>query len=123
MSKKNTYPLILVLAILVLFAVVGLFVNNFTHVKKKGGFHVHEADRPRPDIEKIQGWMTFEYLNRSFNLPTDYLQKDIEVTSSSYPNVTLIKEATLRGQDLAVFLGDVKKSIKKYQADVHTIPQ
>lgn len=123
MSKKNIYPLILVLAILVLFAVVRLFVNNFTHVKKKGGFHMHAADRPRLAIEKIQGWMTFEYLNRTFNLPTDYLQKDIEVTSSSYPNVTLTKEATLRGQDLTVFLGDVKKSIKKYQAEVHNIPQ
>lgn len=123
MSKKNTYPLILLSTLLVLFAMGGLFFNNFTHLKQRGDFRVRKADRPQLDIGKIAGWMTFEYLNRSFNLPSDYLKMDVAVTSTSYPNVSLIKEATLRGQDLTIFLDDVKKSIKKYQREVHIIAQ
>jgi hypothetical protein len=123
MSKKNTYSLTLLAAILLLFATTGLFFSNFTHLKQRGDFHVRREDHPNVDVEKIADWMTFEYLNRSFNLPLDYLQKDLGVTNSHYPNLTLRREATLRKQNPTVFVSLVKISIKKYQIETSITPQ
>ena len=33
--------------------------------------------------------MTFDYLNKVFNLPADYLQNSLQITDKNYPYITI----------------------------------
>jgi hypothetical protein len=41
------------------------------------------------EVGVIRPWMTFDYINRLFNLPKDYLKNQLQISDSHYPNLTL----------------------------------
>lgn len=50
----------------------------------------------------IENWMTFDYVNRIFGLPPQYLQNALPVTNARYPRLTLrsaAKEAKMQETD------------------------
>ena len=114
MSKKIIAPLLLIIVILLLILSSMLFFKRYTYLQKSGDFRVH---RPRPlmiTTSAIQGWMTFDYLNRSFALPNDYLQKELTITNKKYPKVTLDSVAQSQGVAISTFVTITREKIDAY---------
>ena len=51
-------------------------------VQKHGALNASEVGVIRP-------WMTFDYINRIFDLPKDYLKDQLQISDPHYPNTTL----------------------------------
>lgn len=77
-------------------------------------FRRHAADIPNPSY--IEGWMTFGYINRVFNLPSAYLQKQLGILNVKYPNVQLARSAKDNNVDTAAFVTQVRVVVSQYQA-------
>ena len=41
------------------------------------------------DVGYIETWMTFDYVNHLFNLPSSYLQTSLGITDPRYPRLTI----------------------------------
>lgn len=66
--------------------------------------------------EKIQGWMTFEYLNIVFKMPPDYLREKLALQGTAYPRITLRRYAKQTGMDLPLLIQNIQGAIREYQS-------
>jgi len=41
------------------------------------------------DVSAIRSWMTFDYINKLFTLPPDYLKSQLNISNSAYPKLTI----------------------------------
>lgn len=112
--KKISYPLLLSCAILLLFILTIIFLKQYSHIRNAGNFHVRQTRSNLTDVNKIQKWMTFDYINRSFVLPPEYLKNELTIISDDYPKITLTKASLLKGEAPDKFIEDVKVSVQKY---------
>lgn len=66
------------------------------------------------DINIIQPWMTFDYINKIFNLPANYLRDALGITDSRYPKITL--GAYIRHNQLipVFFMMELKNDLQNY---------
>jgi hypothetical protein len=64
----------------------------------------------------VRSWMTFEYLNKLFALPTDYLQTQLQISNTSYPRLTISSYAKAANLDEAVLIGQVDTAIENFVA-------
>lgn len=64
----------------------------------------------------VQPWMTFDYVNRIFGLPPQYLVSALKIDSTAYPRVPLYEYAEKRGLSPTVFTKDVQNAVAGYQA-------
>ena len=69
-----------------------------------------------PTIETIQPWMTFDYLNRTFRLPADYLKTHVPVSATDYPNLSINRYVKANHLDLAQTLNAVKTALRTSSA-------
>ncbi len=58
--------------------------------------------------------MTFEYLNRSFSIPNEYLKNNLQITSTAYPKITIAKASLLSSTSTLDFLNAVKAAVEQY---------
>jgi hypothetical protein len=66
------------------------------------------------DADVIRTWMTFDYLNKLFALPPDYLKTQLGVTDASYPKLTISKFARDIGQPASSTLMEVQNAVGQY---------
>ena len=66
------------------------------------------------DISAIRYWMTFDYLNKVFALPTDYLKTSLAITNPHYPRLSIIDLARSQHQDVNNVLSQVQTAIYYY---------
>lgn len=91
-----------------------LFLKQFNHLKNNDKFHTRQARIVLIDVSKIQNWMTFDYINRSFSLPQDYLKNEFNITDIKYPRITLTKEALNKKENIDIFSAEIKNVVQKY---------
>lgn len=58
------------------------------------------------DADIIRSWMTFDYVDKIFALPPDYLKTRLQITDTHYPKLTI-------GTTL---LGEVVNAVREYVA-------
>jgi len=121
MIKKYTYPLSVVIACITLLIVTGLFVAQYIHIKNRDEFKSRQSLRQPLNTKYIQGWMTFEYINRNFNIPDDYLKDILHITNTKYPKITIIKAAASAGINIDDYISTVKNSTEKYLTEHSTL--
>ncbi len=63
--------------------------------------------------------MTFEYLNRAFGLPLDYLQTTLTITDSHYPYLSIARYAHEKNVNEGAFLGQVQAAVRGYTTAPH----
>jgi hypothetical protein len=63
----------------------------------------HRGPATVADLASVRPWMTFDYLNRFFNLPPQYLQTQLAITDPQYPRLTIGGYAKRNHLDLATF--------------------
>ena len=66
------------------------------------------------DLSAIQYWMTFDYLNKIFNLPSDYLQSTLNISDNRYPFLTLAHYSREERLNSAILLKEVQAAISHY---------
>ncbi|MGC9599218.1 MAG: hypothetical protein ABSE18_02420 [Minisyncoccia bacterium] len=76
-------------------------------IQRHGPLTANEAALIRP-------WMTFDYLNRIFNLPADYLKTQLSIADPHYPQLSLGGYARSGHLDPNVFLGQVETAVRAY---------
>ncbi len=77
-------------------------------------FLEHHAPLPVSEAGVIRPWMTFDYLDKLFALPPEYLKARLGITASNYPWLTLSSYATEQHLDAATFLNEVENAVLGY---------
>lgn len=75
-----------------------------------------QQNRPSalPAPSTIDSWMTFDYLNKIFNLPPDYLKTSLNITDSRYPFLTISRLAREQKQNTTGTLSIVEQAISNH---------
>jgi hypothetical protein len=66
------------------------------------------------DAGIIAPWMTFDYINRLFKLPPEFLKTSLVVTDSRYPQISISGYARSEGMNATVFIGEVQSDLRDY---------
>ena len=66
------------------------------------------------DAGIIRPWMTFDYLNHLFALPSSYLQSHLAITDTRYPHLTITAYANAVHEDQTATLNDIEDAIRAY---------
>lgn len=100
--KKISIDILLIAGVILLLATVTFFLlQNIKSARQDGIF----ADRASiteqllkkkqikttsvKDIESIDSWMTFQYINLIFSLPDSYLKEKLAINDKKYPNIPI----------------------------------
>lgn len=85
-----------------------------------------KIDRHRPlntqDLSYVSSWMTFDYLNKVFNLPFPYLKDSLSLNDKKYPFITIKQYADKNNLDINIFTEKIKDSIRKLEKASSSIP-
>lgn len=126
MKRKHKFRFYMLL-IVVISALVVSAMLLFAHFRR---LRAHRAFRPPPalrefirtpqsvprlgidDVSAIRPWMTFEFLNRAFGLPDDYLRRMLSVMSDRYPKIPIGKEAKESGVQIDVYISNLQDAVK-----------
>ncbi len=65
-------------------------------------------------INQVQPWMTFDYINRIYNLPPDYLKQHLSIQDERYPNVQIKRYARKNKFDGDSFIETVQDKIRNH---------
>ncbi len=113
----------IVVASVALIALCALLVREYRHVERINNRSAREvlfsALRPHVpatanDVGTVQVWMTFDYINRLFALPGEYLKTNLTITESQYPRLTISRYARDTHVGQAKALTDVQNAIRTY---------
>lgn len=85
-------------------------------VRSRHGLTFRRNTASVPNPSSIEGWMTFGYISRVFNLPSAYLQQQLGILDAKYPNVQLARSAKDNNVDIAAFVTQVRLVVSQYQA-------
>src|SRR5579872_7402624 len=100
MKHPNHFYLKIALAgaVVVLCVLVVLLVQQYEHIQQldyvaaRHSFwrSLHGSGTlTATDASSTQAWMTFDYVNRVFTLPPDYLRSTLNISDSRYPRLTI----------------------------------
>ncbi|MFA6090147.1 MAG: hypothetical protein WC774_00005 [Candidatus Gracilibacteria bacterium] len=118
---------LLVGAILLLLILFSLFlVHNIQLAHKSGVFNNHtsisgyliENKRTNKtsvaDIEYIDVWMTFQYINFIFGMPDNYLKDALLIKNSQYPSISIGRYIKNEKIDKITIINQIKVLTHKY---------
>ena len=66
------------------------------------------------DVTIIRSWMTFDYINKLFNIPSDYLKNTLSISDSSYPQLSLYSYANYQHVNVTTVVSEVESSTRDY---------
>jgi hypothetical protein len=66
------------------------------------------------DIAFVRPWMTFDYLDKLFNLPPEYLRSTLGVSDARYPRFTVSSWAKGAKIDSATAMTELQDALKNY---------
>ena len=122
MKDKILAVLIVVFVIIAVFLSVSLVMDisrlhregNFGRPNITHNFLQNTGVAPVPKVHLIAAWMTFNYVNKSFNLPKDYLKTELGIKSKAYPNLTIAKAAAENKVSTINYLTTLRETVLLY---------
>lgn len=114
----QTYLVAIILVTLIFLAGLFFLAATYRNFRRQSPFsptNIRNFHHRPLTIRNIEGWMTFGFLNRSFNLPNAYLKKALGVNDKKYPNITLDRWAKESGTNPADLLEEIKLLISNYK--------
>lgn len=125
MKKNILYLALLFFAVVIAGFFAHLFIVNYKHLRSSGTLryppHLYRQmgrGLSTPDPSFVEEWMTFDYINRVFNLPSDYLKNELAIKSTKYPKITIYGEAKSQQISTDVFLKNLKNIVLKYESSI-----
>lgn len=67
-------------------------------------------------VDAIQSWMTFQYINFSFGLPSNYLKDILQITDPKYPKISIAKFARKNNQIELEFIQKIQEAVRTWKA-------
>ena len=119
------------IAVFIVFLVIlcGLLIRTYFTLKKERLLSMRELSLSMfvakhgpltaADVGVIRPWMTFDYVNRSFGLPPDFLKTTFDIADPGYPKLTLSRYATEEGFNQAEFMNSIQAAVAHYLAAPH----
>ena len=94
--KNILTPRLLVISFLIVVLIVSgiVLVKEYRVLYKIGVLKRPQHPRELPEkitINDIKPWMTFDYINKQFNLPDGYFKDALNISDSAYPNLPIDK--------------------------------
>jgi len=77
----------------------------------------NHASLTSANINLIDTWMTFRYINLIFKLPPNYLKDNLNISDKHFPNISLRGYIKNNKLDATTFLDNVKNTVEKYFAN------
>ena len=123
--KKHLYlKIALGIAITATIFLLFLLTVQYQHVRKLDYISMHRKSflqslhgsghLTAADAGSIQFWMTFDYIDQAFSLPTTYLQANLDITDNRYPRMTIAEYAKNAGISNSSALANVESSVSNY---------
>jgi hypothetical protein len=66
------------------------------------------------DVAVMRPWMTFDYINKLFNIPPDYLKNTLSIRDPSYPQLSLYGYANHQHLNITMVMSEVESSTRSY---------
>lgn len=121
-SKTSHYIEYAIVALTIAFLILGFFlVREYRSIARSNVLQARElrfsallkgrGALTANDVNIIQPWMTFDYVNKIFALPTDYLKTALTITDSRYPKMTITGYIRTNRLNLNTFLSQLKQTI------------
>ena len=111
--KKNNLEIIIIILLLIL---IGISALIFVEINRP--INIQSVHRREPwgvnDLSRVQGWLTFDYLNFVFRLPPTYLESKLPASDNRYPNISIDHYADRHALGHPQFLVIVKSAIRDY---------
>ena len=74
----------------------------------------HHGPMTIGDVGIIAPWMTFDYINKLFKLPPDYLKTSLNISSSKYPQISISGYAKSDGVAKTIIVSEVQAALRNY---------
>jgi amino acid permease len=130
MSGNNTrnirnYIKYAIIFLVILLLILGFFlVRNYVSLRRTQIINAREFQLSTllknhgpvtaNDITVIRSWMTFDYINKLFNIPPDYLKNTLSISDPSYPQLSLYGYANHQHLNITIVMSDVESSTRNY---------
>jgi hypothetical protein len=124
--KKEERTIVIVVSLLVIGIIVlaVLLIRDYRTLNRSGyinfvhGYRARMARIHAPltvnDLNVIQSWMTFDYINRIFAVPPSVLQTALKVADVHYPRLSVHEYAEAGHISVDVALQNIKDSLRSY---------
>ena len=66
------------------------------------------------DASNIRTWMTFDYVNKLFSLPLNYLKSTLSISSTAYPKLTIGAFAKQTHANASSTLVNIQSAVRQY---------
>jgi hypothetical protein len=67
-------------------------------------------------VTMVRSWMTFDYINQLFGIPSDFLKAQMSIADSRYPKLTLSGYAKTEHVTSVTIVNEVEAAIQNYFA-------
>ena len=123
-SRTLLLTSLLILSAFFLFVCV-LFIREYLLLRHSGVLRFHhprfapfqQMGSTSPvviNVELIENWMTFDYINMSFQLPPQLLRDELHISDPAYPRLSIRRAAKESGISRDVYLAQVKRIVQNY---------
>ncbi len=132
-KKSKRYIEYVIGALVVILIVLAVFlVLNYRSLRRSAvinarelrlsAFLAHHGPATVADLAFVRSWMTFDYLNKLFNLPPQYLQTQLSITDPQYPRLTISEYAEHSRLNLAALINELDTALRARLTGTSTIP-
>lgn len=88
---------------------------NFKRHSFSSSPNYHDFHKRKLKTAEIESWMTFDFLNKAFGLPPEYLKNQLDISDKKYPDLTIDNLVKNTSENSGVVLLKVKKLIEDFQ--------
>ena len=116
-SRKTKFTLFLTVVVLffvfILAEAYSFKNNSHPFLKNYIANHRHRPTLLR-DPSYISSWMTFDYINKVFNIPPQYFEVSLQIQDPKYPFITIKQYARKINLPDTVLLERVREAIRGF---------
>ncbi|MEO5645911.1 MAG: hypothetical protein ABIO57_02480 [Candidatus Paceibacterota bacterium] len=124
--RLHSITIVLIVLLVVLTIAIKYFIYSFEESFIEGDLHrpeIQHVDKKvtptqktsQLEIDAIQSWMTFDYVNVAYKLPANYLKDILGINTPKYPNVRIDTYAKQSNIDQSLLLTTVQHYVRVYQ--------
>ena len=119
-NKEKNIDIALSLLILILLILSFSILRDYKYIRDNNLNHKIHFNKnlnqtlSANDSSQIQPWLTFDYINKIFNLPSDYLKTNLNIKDSKYPKISIKKYIKDNKLNEYSFINEVRDNVIKY---------
>ena len=130
LNKSRVFKALSIVVALTLIVLCILLIQQYKRIQQLNNIIRHQSpwsilhgakSLTSADASSTQSWMTFEYINKVFALPPQYLQDTLVITDSHYPRLTISTYAKTIKTPEANALMDVQNAIRNFSTSTTPI--